>query len=265
MSKNKMNLDELISRTKVYLIIIAIILIVLSIIEPKAIIPSIVFYALVLLYSVWSSKKRKAEITKHIDELTLNVDKAAQSTIINSPFPLVVVETSGNIIWKSSNFIKTFANIDIGTYLSDIIKELKQKIDKDNNDKAPAIYESMKIGEKTYKIIAESVKSKEKGAKSEYLSTIYFLDETNYVNLLNDFSNSRTCIGIVVIDNYEELMQRATEEEKLKITSEAEKSIYAWVNKYNGLSIKSERDTYVCIFDQYHVEQIKDEKFDILD
>ncbi len=265
MSKNKMNLDELISRTKVYLIIIAIILIVLSIIEPKAIIPSIVFYALVLLYSVWSSKKRKAEITKHIDELTLNVDKAAQSTIINSPFPLVVVETTGNIIWKSSNFIKTFANIDIGTYLSDIIKELKQKIDKDNNDKAPAIYESMKIGEKTYKIIAESVKSKEKGAKSEYLSTIYFLDETNYVNLLNDFSNSRTCIGIVVIDNYEELMQRATEEEKLKITSEAEKSIYAWVNKYNGLSIKSERDTYVCIFDQYHVEQIKDEKFDILD
>lgn len=265
MSKNKMNLDELISRTKVYLIIIAIILIVLSIREPKAIIPSIVFYALVLLYSVWSSKKKKAEITKHIDELTLNVDKAAQSTIINSPFPLVVVETSGNIIWKSSNFIKTFANIDIGTYLSDIIKELKQKIDKDNNDKAPAIYESMKIGEKTYKIIAESVKSKEKGAKSEYLSTIYFLDETNYVNLLNDFSNSRTCIGIVVIDNYEELMQRATEEEKLKITSEAEKSIYAWVNKYNGLSIKSERDTYVCIFDQYHVEQIKDEKFDILD
>ncbi len=265
MSKNKMNLDELISRTKVYLIIIAIILIVLSIIEPKAIIPSIVFYALVLLYSVWSSKKRKAEITKHIDELTLNVDKAAQSTIINSPFPLVVVETSGNIIWKSSNFIKTFANIDIGTYLSDIIKELKQKIDKDNNDKAPAIYESMKIGEKTYKIIAESVKSKEKGAKSEYLSTIYFLDETNYVNLLNDFSNSRTCIGIVVIDNYEELMQRATEEEKLKITSEAEKSIYAWVNQYNGLSIKSERDTYVCIFDQYHVEEIKDEKFDILD
>ena len=265
MSKNKMNLDELISRTKVYLIIIAIILIVLSIREPKAIIPSIVFYALVLLYSVWSSKKRKAELTKQIDELPVNVDKAAQSTIINSPFPLVVVETSGNIIWKSSNFIKTFANIDIGTYLSDIIKELKQKIDKDNNDKAPAIYESMKIGEKTYKIIAESVKSKEKGAKSEYLSTIYFLDETNYVNLLNDFSNSRTCIGIVVIDNYEELMQRATEEEKLKITSEAEKSIYAWVNKYNGLSIKSERDTYVCIFDQYHVEQIKDEKFDILD
>ncbi len=58
MSKNKMNLDELISRTKVYLIIIAIILIVLSIREPKAIIPSIVFYALVFFYIVYGLVKK---------------------------------------------------------------------------------------------------------------------------------------------------------------------------------------------------------------
>ena len=178
MSKNKMNLDKLLSRTKVYLIIIALILIVLSIIEPKAIIPSIVAFALILVYSIFSSKRRRAEISKHIDELTLDVDKAAQSTIINSPFPLVVVETSGDIIWKSSNFIKEFANIDIGSYLSDIIKELRLKIANNASSKNPAIYESISIGEKTYKIIAEYVKSKEKGNKSEYLATIYFLDET---------------------------------------------------------------------------------------
>ena len=197
--------------------------------------------------------------------MTLDVDKAAQSTIINSPFPLVVVETSGDIIWKSSNFIKEFANIDIGSYLSDIIKELRLKIANNASSKNPAIYESISIGEKTYKIIAEYVKSKEKGNKSEYLATIYFLDETGYVNLLKEHNDSKTCIGIIVIDNYEELMQRATEEEKLRITSEAEKSIFGWVSKYNGLSIKSERDTYVCILDQCHIEKIKDEKFEILD
>ena len=265
MSKNKMNLDKLLSRTKVYLIIIALILIVLSIIEPKAIIPSIVAFALILVYSIFSSKRRRAEISKHIDELTLDVDKAAQSTIINSPFPLVVVETSGDIILKRSNFIKEFANIDIGSYLSDIIKELRLKIANNASSKNPAIYESISIGEKTYKIIAEYVKSKEKGNKSEYLATIYFLDETGYVNLLKEHNDSKTCIGIIVIDNYEELMQRATEEEKLRITSEAEKSIFGWVSKYNGLSIKSERDTYVCILDQCHIEKIKDEKFEILD
>ena len=267
MLKNKMNLDKLVSRTKVYLVIIAIILIILSVIEHRAIMPAILVYILIVIYTIWSNNKRQSEISEHINELTLNVDKAAQSTIINSPFPLVVIETNGNIIWKSSNFIKEFANVDIGVTLNDIIKELKLNIQKGKNRNNFSICESMRIGDKNYKIIAEHTKLKEKEHKDsqEYMATIYFLDETNYIELLKKYNDSRTCIGIIVIDNYEELMQRATEEEKLKITAGAEKKMYAWINKYNGLLIKSERDSYVAIFDQYNLEKIKEEKFEILD
>ena len=267
MLKNKMNLDKLVSRTKVYLIIIAIILIILSVIEHRAIMPSILVYILIVIYTIWSNNKRQSEISEHINELTLNVDKAAQSTIINSPFPLVVIETNGNIIWKSSNFIKEFANVDIGVTLNDIIKELKLNIQKGKNKNNFSICESMRIGDRNYKIIVEHTKLKEKEHKDsqEYMATIYFLDETNYIELLKKYNDSRTCIGIIVIDNYEELMQRATEEEKLKITAGAEKKMYAWINKYNGLLIKSERDSYVAIFDQYNLEKIKEEKFEILD
>ena len=267
MLKNKMNLDKLVSRTKVYLVIIAIILIILSVIEHRAIMPAILVYILIVIYTIWSNNKRQSEISEHINELTLNVDKAAQSTIINSPFPLVVIETNGNIIWKSSNFIKEFANVDIGVTLNDIIKELKLNIQKGKNKNNFSICESMRIGDRNYKIIAEHTKLKEKEHKDsqEYMATIYFLDETNYIELLKKYNDSRTCIGIIVIDNYEELMQRATEEEKLKITAGAEKKMYAWINKYNGLLIKSERDSYVAIFDQYNLEKIKEEKFEILD
>lgn len=267
MPKTKLNLDKLISRTKIYLVVIAIILVILCVVEPKAIIPSILAYIAIFVYTIWSNNKRKTEISEHINELTVSVDKAAQSTIINSPFPLVVLETNGNIIWKSSNFIKEFANIDTGTTLTDVIKELKLKIENGKNTNNISISESMKIGDKNYKVIAEYTKLREKEHKnsSEYMATVYFLDETNYVKLLEEYNNSRTCIGIIVLDNYEELMQRVTEEEKLKITSNAEKNIYSWVNKYDGLLVKSERDTYVCIFDQLNLEKIKEDKFEILD
>ena len=267
MPKTKLNLDKLISRTKIYLVVIAIILVILCVVEPKAIIPSILAYIAIFVYTIWSNNKRKTEISEHINELTVSVDKAAQSTIINSPFPLVVLETNGNIIWKSSNFIKEFANINTGTTLTDVIKELKLKIENGKNTNNISISESMKIGDKNYKVIAEYTKLREKEHKnsSEYMATVYFLDETNYVKLLEEYNNSRTCIGIIVLDNYEELMQRVTEEEKLKITSNAEKNIYSWVNKYDGLLVKSERDTYVCIFDQLNLEKIKEDKFEILD
>ena len=267
MPKTKLNLDKLISRTKIYLVVIAIILVILCVVEPKAIIPSILAYIAIFVYTIWSNNKRKTEISEHINELTVSVDKAAQSTIINSPFPLVVLETNGNIIWKSSNFIKEFANIDTGTTLTDVIKELKLKIENGKNTNNISISESMKIGDKNYKVIAIYTKLREKEHKnsSEYMATVYFLDETNYVKLLEEYTNSRTCIGIIVLDNYEELMQRVTEEEKLKITSNAEKNIYSWVNKYDGLLVKAERDTYVCIFDQLNLEKIKEDKFEILD
>ena len=172
MPKTKLNLDKLISRTKIYLVVIAIILVILCVVEPKAIIPSILAYIAIFVYTIWSNNKRKTEISEHINELTVSVDKetqamkltdkAAQSTIINSPFPLVVLETNGNIIWKSSNFIKEFANIDTGTTLTDVIKELKLKIENGKNTNNISISESMKIGDKNYKVIAEYTKLREK-------------------------------------------------------------------------------------------------------
>ena len=266
MPKNKINFDRIISRTKIYLIIIAVILLILCIIQPLAIIPLIIAFVLIVIYTIWTNQKRKAEISEHINELTLNIDKAAQSTIINSPFPLVVLETNGNIIWKSSKFIKEFANVDIGNYLNDIIKELKIKLEKPEENNT-SVSERMKIGEKTYKIIGEYTKIKDREHKNtqEYMATIYFLDETDYIELLQKYNNSKVCMGIVVIDNYEELMQRATEEEKLSLTSRIEKSTYNWINKYNGVGIKSERDTYICVFEQEYVEKIKEDKFEILD
>ena len=265
MPNNKFKIENLVSRVKIYLVIIAILLITLCIIKPVLIIPAIAFYIFIVSYAIWSNQKRKTEISKHLNELTLNVDKAAQSTIINSPFPLVILETDGNIIWKSSKFIKEFANIDIGNYLNDITKELKIKIENSENLSEVAINEKLNIANKVYKIIAEYSKTKERKSSGEYMATVYFLDETEYAELIEKYNDSKICIGIIMIDNYEELMQRATNEEKAQLISETEKAVYAWVNKFNGIAIKSERDTYICIFEEKSIEYIKEQKFDILD
>ena len=267
MPKNKINIDKILSRTKVYIVVIAVILIILSIIKPIMIIPSVILFAVILIYTIWANKKRSHEITEHINEITMSVDKAAQSTIMNSPFPLVILDSNENIIWRSNKFVSEFANIDIDSYLSNIIKEVKLKADNYEKINAEPIYEKINIGNKTYKVIGEYTKIKDKDHKNanEHTITVYFIDETAKENLITKYNNSQICVGIVVIDNYEEMMQRASEEEKLTITSETEKNIYAWVNKYNGIAVKSERDTYICVFEQVDVEKMKNDKFGILD
>ena len=46
-----------------------------------------------------------------MQDLTLTVDSAAKTSLINSPFPLIIFETDGNVIWRSSRYISEFADI----------------------------------------------------------------------------------------------------------------------------------------------------------
>ena len=132
-NKNRKVFDKLVSRTKIYLVIILILLIAISIQSTKMIIPSIIIYVLVLWYTYFANNKRKNEISEKLQDLILSVDTAAKSTLINSPFPLIVLETDGNIIWRSSKFVSEFENVDMNPYIDDLITEIKKDIDNKKN------------------------------------------------------------------------------------------------------------------------------------
>ncbi len=258
--------DKLVSKTKIYLVIIAILIITLCIYEVRFITPGIIGYALIIMYAYWTNNKRKAELSAHIKDLTLTVDTAAKSTLINSPFPLVIIETDGNIIWKSSKFIHEFANVDISTHLNNIVKEIKLELEngskEDKKELKDLILKQVKIGNKTYKVVGEYIETPE---KKEYMTTLYFIDETKNVLLEQKYNNSKLCIGIIMIDNYDEIMQRLSDEEKPILTAQIEKNLYDWAATFEGLIIKSERDTFVLLLQQKYLKQLEENKFNILD
>ena len=127
MSNNKKVFESLILRAKIYIIIIFILLIIISILNTKFIIPSIILFVFILGYTYFANNKRKGEISEHLQDLTITVDSTAKRTLINSPFPLVIMETDGSIVWRSTKFISEFANIDINNYLNDLIVDIKYR------------------------------------------------------------------------------------------------------------------------------------------
>ncbi len=259
-NNNKKLFQGLVSRTKIYLIVIAVLLILICILNYRYIVPAVIIYALVLLYTYWSNKKRKAELSEHIQDLTFHMDKTAKNTMINSPFPLVIAETDGNIVWKSTKFTTEFANIDIGNILNDLLKQIKLEIENNPENPERSIHKELEIDNKIYEIRGRYTKSKE-----EYMVTLYFLDETKNIELQENYENSQICVGIIMVDNFEEVSQRIDDEEKPILMAQIEKSIYDWAATFEGLVIKSERDTFVCIFEQRYLEELEEKKFNILD
>ncbi len=259
-SENKKIFERLISKTKIYLVIIAVLLIIICSFNISYILPSILVYALILLYAYWSNNKRKSELKEHIRDLTFSMDKTAKSTLINTPFPLVIIETNGNTIWKSNKFNEEFANIDINNIIENLVKEIKLELENNQANINNEIVKDVKIEEKTYKVIGKCTKSKE-----EYILTLYFIDNTEFELIKNKYNDSKICVGIVMIDNYEEIFQRISDEDKPQLIAKIEKSIYEWGNLFEALVIKSERDTYVICLEQKNLEELKESKFKVLD
>lgn len=264
---NRKLFDNLVSRTKIYLVIIFILLAILSYLKLSLIIPAIVLYLAILAYTYFANNKRRSEISEQLQDLTLTVDSAAKSSLINAPFPLLILETDGNIVWRSSKFITEFANIDINNYISDLIIDIKSEIEKDKEQKRKSIIKNVEIGQKQYKVQVEFAKTKKSERKkvAEYMLILYFIDETEKYELQKQNEDKNTCVGIIMVDNYEEVMQRVDSEQKTQLMAKVESTIYDWVNETNGILIKEERDTYVYIFQQKCLEQIKENKFAILD
>lgn len=258
MNHNKKIVQKIVSKTKIYIAIIAILLIALCMYNPWLIIPSVIIYIALIAYAYWTNNKRQEELTEHIKSLTFSLDKVAKIALVNSPFPLVIAETNGNLIFRNTKFNQEFANIDINNYLTKILEDVKLEIK--NNDKKEKIYDEIQIDKKTYKLYGDYMP-----LKDEYIITIYFVDDTKLVELESLFEDKDIYIGLIMIDNYEEVIQRIADDEKPQLMAEIEKKLYDWASDYNGLILKSERDTFVCIFEKKYIREIEEKKFDILD
>ena len=268
-NSNRKVLDTITSKTKIYLALILILLVVICIQNPKVTLISILGYGILLAYTYYVNQKRKSEISETLQDLTLTVDTAAKTSLINSPFPLIILENDGNIIWKSSKFSREFANVDINSYIDDISIDIKNIVDKSKEKtNKEDIIKQVEIGNKIYKVLGKYIRytrNKDKKSKKEYMLILYFIDETENIKLQKEYKDSKSCIAIIMIDNYEETMLRLESEEKPQITAELDKCIYDWTNETNGVLIKVEKDRYIYFFEQRYLEKVKEDKFSILD
>ena len=152
-------------------------------------------------------------------------------------------------------------------YIDDLIIDIKDEIEKSDNKKRKSVIRQIQIGKKTYTVQGEFAKSKkyERKKSPEYMMILYFIDETEKVKLKQENEDKKICVGIIMIDNYEEVTQRVDAEQKTQLMAKVESTIYDWVNETNGILVKADRDTYVYVFEQKNLEKIKEEKFAILD
>ena len=97
------------------------------------------------------------------------------------------------------------------------------------------------------------------------LTAFLWSDITELEQIRQDYENSRPCVLIIVVDNYEDLIQNTKESAKLETTIAIEKLLENFISQTNGILKRLKNDRFIVILEEQHIRQVIAGKFRILD
>lgn len=259
MRKFKFN-EVFVPKYRSYLIIIFVILAVLCIAKQSPVITliSILTYILVLLYTYKKRKVRIDRIVKNINSFMLKLN--ADESILNFPLPSVIVTDQGNILWNNKGFEDLFKGINTEKYIENIIKEL----DEDFDENFASIDKELSIHDKHYRLLGNLVNIRKRGVTERNLM-LYFIDRTDYYKLFRAYEDAKNCIGLVLVDNYDEVVQGVADNEKAQLVASVETHLREWYAFTGGIFIKLDRNKFLIVFERKYLKTFAESKFDVLD
>jgi len=219
-------------------------------------------FAIVLFVAIKMNKAKKQEIEKHIESLAFNIDK--ESNVLSTfPLPMVTLELNGMILWNNSLF-RDMVNNDnlLERYITEFIDEIDvEELVKDEK----VVPFSTKIDDRFYSVMGNFMKIKTRNKKEQYVITLYFIDNTEYNKLLQLHYDEKPCMGVVIIDNYDELMQSIEDTKRPQLLAEIDKKLNDWYAFSEGILKKYERDKYIAFFKNKYLSEMEENKFEVLD
>ena len=201
---------------------------------------------------------------------------SVQSKLIKElAIPYTLVDSNGRVLWSNKAFYETVKSDKqhmrkhIQHIFTDITLELLQMEPEDENQRVVHIYQN----EKNYRVEIRRVDVQtllttdmaEDVREDDVLFAIYLYDETKLVEALEEKEKIKLVAGHIYIDNYEEAMQATEEVRRALLVALIDRKITKYMQTAKAIITKLEKDKYLFVCQQQHLEQLQQGKFSLLD
>ncbi len=201
---------------------------------------------------------------------------SVQSKLIKElAIPYTLVDSNGRVLWSNKAFYdivksdKQHMRKHIQHIFTDITLELLQMEPEDQNQRVVHIFQN----DKNYRVEirrvdVQSVLSTnlaEDAHEDDILFAIYLYDETQLVEALDEKEKIKLVAGHIYIDNYEEAMESTEEVRRALLVALIDRKITKYMQTAKAIITKLEKDKYLFVCQQQHLEQLQQGKFSLLD
>lgn len=209
------------------------------------------FLLLINIYnSIRTDKRIQDETEDYISTLSHRVKKVGDEALHEMPIGILLFSDDYEIEWANP-FINVFAEDedklvghDLNTIYDDFISSIKE-------DKTEIWFEHKN---RTYQAI---IKREER--------LIYFFDKTAQVEIETLYEKEQTVLGIIFLDNYEEVTQAMDDTTKSHLNSKMTSILNEWSRKNDIYLKRTSQERFLAVMNLEILKKLEKEKFEVLD
>ena len=215
----------------------------------------------VLGYYQYSASRRKKAVARYLKDACFSVDSVSKHRM-TLPMPAAILSLSnGAIMWCNEEFRKlTGATDDLfETPITDFFPEFPTDWLGQGQTQCPT---DLRCGTHRCRVYGNMIRTR--GDSQSYpAAMVYFVDQTELLTIRDDFEDSRTVVGIILVDNYDELTSSIPDRSVSAISAKLDDAITAWAT--GGILRRLERNRYLYLFEHRELARLIADKFSILD
>ena len=215
---------------------------------------------LFVVYTVLARRKKK-ELQNYILSTTSTRDTAMSSGV---PFPMAVVRIdTDEIMWANKPFQEVAGHTDsiFNVKIGDLIPNFSNLWLLDGKSEFSG---EVVLKQRRYRMTGNLFRPK--GADSGHLmASIYLLDQTELLEVRDEYIRSRPVVGVVLIDNYDDLTNNMPDGQVSILNAQINAKITSWTGSIQCLCRKLERNRYLLLFEEQHLQVLEEGKFSLLE
>ena len=256
----KLELPEFVKDTRLTASLIIVIVLSLlgaiigMLISPLFGLAMVLLFILTVIFAVYGIYVLAGNTNNYAANLSYRIKRGEQEAMIKMPLGIMLYDKDRQIQWINPYLQMYLHDKDIiGSSISSVDKELAKYID-----------DAIKSNSKQNKIIKWGDRKFEMVVQDD-LGVVYLLDITRYANIEEKYKQERLAIGLIFIDNYDELSQAMGDQNLTNMSSYVQTTLSKYAGQFNSYLKRIDEDHFILLTHMHDLAKMEDNKFSILD
>ncbi|RIX47091.1 hypothetical protein D3P08_25875 [Paenibacillus nanensis] len=200
------------------------------------------------VYSFLAERAFRKDLKTYLGTLSYRVKKGGNDVISELPFGIILYNEERTVEWHNPYISQLLERESlIGVPLTEMFPTLQHAKDREGTVEAA-------VGSHMYQLI---FRPKER--------ILYVKNVTDLWQLSRKYEDEKLSLGVVMIDNLEEVTQGLDDHQRGTLLSKVTTEITEWAQKYKIYIKRLTSDRFLLITDHKTLRQLEQSRFDILD